>query len=119
MRSVFGGLATAIFASLLTSYEKFNLAIMVQTITPDSGTTLRVMSTAQVYLQQAGLSLQAAHQEAVALLYQMTALRAYVLAFEKVFVIGAVILFIGIIPALFLYHNAKTKEKKTEVVTME
>ena len=54
LRSVFGGLATAIFASLLSSYENSNLAIMVQTVTPDSGTTLRVMSTAQVYLQQAG-----------------------------------------------------------------
>ena len=119
LRSVFGGLATAIFASLLSSYEKFNLATLVQTVTPDSGTTLRVMSTAQVYFQQAGMSVQAAHQEAIALLYQMTALRAYVLAFDKVFIIGAIIIFIGVIPALFLYHNGKVKKKKTETIPME
>jgi EmrB/QacA subfamily drug resistance transporter len=114
LRSVFGGLATAIFASLLISYEKFNLAVMAQTVTPDSGTTLGVMSTIQVYLQKAGMSLEAAHQQAVYLLYQQTALRAYILAFEKVFIIGAIIIFIGIIPALFLYHNGKAKEKKPD-----
>jgi EmrB/QacA subfamily drug resistance transporter len=119
LRAVFGGLATAIFASLLSSYEKFNLAVLLQTVTPDSGSTLRVMSTAQVYLQQAGMSLQAARAESIALLYQMTAIRAFVLAFDKVFIIGAIILFIGVIPALFLYHNGKEKKKKTEIMGME
>ena len=119
LRSVFGGLATAIFASLLSSYEKINVAVLTQTVTPDSGSSLQVLSTAQVYLQKAGMSLQAAHQEAVALLYQMTALRGYILAFEKVFVIGAIIIFIGVIPALFLYHNGKTKQKKPEAMPME
>ena len=65
------------------------------------------------------MSLQAAHQEAVLLLYQLTALRATVLAFDKVFLVGAVIIFIGVIPALFLYHNAKVKKKKPEVMPME
>jgi EmrB/QacA subfamily drug resistance transporter len=119
LRAVFGGLATAIFASLLTSYEKFNLAVLLQTVTPDSGSTLKFMSTAQVYLQQAGMSLQSARAEATALLYQMTALHAFVLAFDKVFIIGAIILFIGVVPALFLYHNGKDKKKKTEMVPME
>jgi EmrB/QacA subfamily drug resistance transporter len=111
LRSVFGGLATAVFASLLSSYEKLNLGVLLQTVTPDSGITLRVMSAAQVYFQQAGMSLQAAQAEAVAVLYQMTALRAYILAFEKVFIIGAIILFLGVIPALFLHHNGKVKAK--------
>jgi len=112
MRSVFGGLATAIFASLLTSYEKSNLAVLSQTVTPDSGSSLQVLSMAQVYLQKLGMSLEAAHQEALTLFYQMTMLRAYVLAFEKVFIIGAIIIFIGIIPSLFLYKNGKAKKNK-------
>ncbi len=118
LRSVFGGLATAIFASLLSSFEKINSAVMVQTVTPDSGTALQVISTAQVYLQKAGMSLQAAHQQAILLLYQMTILRAYILSYEKVFIIGAIVLFIGIIPALFLYHNGKVKKDKS-IVPME
>jgi EmrB/QacA subfamily drug resistance transporter len=118
LRSVFAGLATAIFASLLTTYEKANVAALSQNVTPDSGWTLQMISSAQVMLQKAGMTLQAAHQTAVLLVYQQTVLRATILAFEKVFIIGAIILFIGIIPALFLYHNAKTK-KKTTAVTME
>jgi EmrB/QacA subfamily drug resistance transporter len=119
LRSVFGGLATAIFASLLTSFEKFNLGVLVQTATPDSGSTLKILSTAQVYLQQAGLSLQAAHQSALSLLYQMTYLKAAVLAFEKVFIIGAIILLVGVIPSLFLYHNGKSKDEERTNLPLE
>jgi EmrB/QacA subfamily drug resistance transporter len=119
LRSVFGGLATAIFASLLTSFQKINLAVLVQTATPDSGTTLQTLSMAQVYLQKAGMTLQTAHQTAVAMLYQRLALSAAVLAFEKVFIIGAIVLLVGIIPALFLYHTGKMKKKKTDIMPME
>jgi EmrB/QacA subfamily drug resistance transporter len=119
LRSVFGGLATAIFASLLSFYQKANVAVLTQTATPDSGSTLGVLSTAQVALQKAGMSLQAAHQAAIALLYQMTVLKGAVLAFERVFMIGAIILVIGILPALLLHHgNASGIVKKEDVVPM-
>jgi hypothetical protein len=36
-----------------------------------------------------------------------------------VFIIGAIILFIGIIPALFLTHSSKVKKKKPKAVMME
>ena len=58
--SVFASMGAAILASLLTSYEKTNLALMVQTATPDSGITLQILSIAQIALQKAGLSFQAA-----------------------------------------------------------
>ena len=71
---------------------------------------------AQVALQKAGMSLQAAHQGAIALLYQMTVLKAAVLAFDRVFMIGAIILAIGIVPALLLHGGTRPRES-TEVVT--
>ena len=107
MRSVFAGLGTAIFASLLSSFEKTNLAIMVQTLTPDSAHTLRLVSTIQVYLQQLGLTLDAARQLTTYFLYKLTALRAGVLAFEKAYVISAIIVTAAIIPALFLTGTIK------------
>lgn len=107
MRSVFAGLGTAIFASLLSSFEKTNLAIMVQTMTPDSAHTLQLVSTIQVYLQQLGMTLDAARQLTIYFLYQMTALRAAVLAFQKAYVISAVIVMAAIIPALFLTGTIK------------
>ena len=107
-RPVFAGLGTAVFASLLNSFQKSNLALMVQTATPDSGTTLRILSTFQVYLQQAGMTVEGARQTAVYYLYELTYLRAYVAAFDKVFFIGSMVIFFGVIPALFLYrHNKK------------
>ena len=116
LRSVFGGLATAIFASLLNYYQKTNVELLTQTATPDSGSTLGVLSMAQVALQKAGMTLQAAHQGAIALLYQMTILKAAVLAFDRVFMIGAIILAIGIVPALLLHGGTRPRES-TEVVT--
>jgi DHA2 family multidrug resistance protein len=110
LRSVFGGLSTAVFASLLSYYQKANVATLTQTATPDSGSTLGVLSMAQVALQKAGMSLQAAHQGAIALLYQATALKGAVLAFDKVFVIGAVILGLGVLPALLLHHGAQARK---------
>lgn len=119
LSSVFASMGAAIFASLLSSYAKTNLAVMTQTVTPDSGMTLRVLSTAQVSLQKAGMSAQAAHQSAVYLLYQKIAFSANVLSFDKVFIIGSALLFVAIIPALFLRGRAKTKETKNEAVMAE
>lgn len=120
LRSVFGGLSTAVFASLLSHFQKANVEILAQTATPDSGSTLGVLSMAQVALQKAGMSLQAAHQAAIALLYQVTVLKAAVLAFDRVFVIGAIILGIGIVPALFLHAGAKAREtEEVAIAPME
>ncbi|HHE41298.1 MAG TPA: DHA2 family efflux MFS transporter permease subunit [Dehalococcoidia bacterium] len=119
LRSVFGGLSTAIFASLLHHYQQTNLAVLAQTATPDSGDTLKVLSTAQVALQKMGMSLQEAHQGAIALLYQLTALKAAILAFDRVFAFGAVILGIGIVPALLLHSDSKAKEKIKDAAAIE
>ncbi len=109
MRSVFAGLGTAIFASLLSSFEKTNMAIMVQTLTPDSGLTLRLVSTIQVYLEKTGMTLEAARQLTTSVLYQLTSLRAAVLAFQKSYLISAIIVLAAIIPALFMTLGAKKK----------
>ena len=57
------------------------------------------------------MAADAAHELSVYYLYQMTAVRAYVAAFDSAFVIGAVVILAGIIPALFLYDNASKKAK--------
>jgi MFS family permease len=116
-RPVFAGLGIAVFASLLDSFQKSNLATMVQTATPDSGITLKMLSAFQVGLQQAGMTLEGARQTAIWYLYQLTFLRAYVASFDKVFFISAIVIFIGVIPALFLYNHAR--QKKTGRIPVE
>ena len=108
-RTVFASLGTAVFASLLDNFQKVNLGTLVQTTTPDSPVTMQVLSSVQVMAQQAGLSLEAARQAAIAMLYQYVTLRASVTAFEEVFVLGAIVVFVGILPALFLPHGSLSK----------
>jgi MFS family permease len=64
-RSVFASLGTAIFASLLTSFQQNNLASMVQTFGQNSVRTVQLLSAIQVALQKAGLAVDAAHELAV------------------------------------------------------
>ena len=101
-RTVFASLGIAVFATMLDTFQKTNLSMMVQTITPDSVIALHMLSQLQVYFMQAGLTLQAAQQAAVNLLYQYVNLRASVTAFQMDYVIGAAVILIGIIPAMFL-----------------
>ena len=105
-RTVFASLGTAVFVSLLDNFQKVNLAMLVQTVTPDSPGTMRVLSSMQVMAQQAGLSFEAARQAATSMLYQFVTLRASVMAFEKVFLLGAIVAFMGILPSLFLPHGS-------------
>ena len=51
---------------------------------------------------QNGMSANLAHQEAIVLLYQFVGLRASVTAFDRNYVIGAIVIIVSIIPALFL-----------------
>ena len=102
LRTIVASLGVAIFATLLDSFQKTNLAMMAQTVTPDSPIALRVISQIQGYLMQNGMSANLAHQEAIVLLYQFVGLRASVTAFDRNYVIGAIVIIVSIIPALFL-----------------
>lgn len=101
-RTVFASLGIAVFATMLDTFTRNNLAHMAQTVTPDSVTALRTISQIQVYLMQSGMSVDAAHRGALLLLYQYVNLRAAVTAFDMDYVIGAVIVLLGIIPAMLL-----------------
>lgn len=115
-RTLFASLGTAVFATMLDTFTKTNMAHMVQTVTPDSVMALRVLSQIQVYLMQMGLTLNLAKQEAIVLLYQFVHLRAAVTAFEMDYVIGAVIVLLGVIPAMFLpFGRIKKAEAAVDI----
>ncbi len=118
VRTVFASLGIAVFATMLDSFQKTNLSMMVQTITPDSVIALQMLSGLQVYLMQAGMSLQAAQQGAVNLLFQYINVRASVTAFQMDYVISAVVVLIGVIPALFLPFG-RVKKDGGQVVSFE
>jgi len=90
----------------------------VQTITPDSVIALQMLSQLQVYFMQAGMTLQAAQQAAVNLLFQYVNLRASVMAFEMDYVISALVVLAGVIPAMFLPFG-RIKKNNGPAITME
>ena len=101
-RTIFGSLGIASFATLLDTFQKQNAASIIQTINPDSSVALHWISYAQTLLMQMGLTLQVAHDEAITFLYEYVSLRADITAFEMNYVISAVIVLLGVIPAMFL-----------------
>jgi EmrB/QacA subfamily drug resistance transporter len=117
-RTIFASLGIAVFATLLDTFQKTNLSMMVQTITPDSVIALQVLSQMQVYFMQLGMTLEAARQAAVTTLFQYINLRASVTAFQMDYVIGALVVLAGIIPAIFLPFG-RVKKSGAPAMPME
>ena len=101
-RTVFASLGVAIFATMLDQFQKTNAAVISQTLTPDSVVAMQLMSSVQVMMMQAGQTLEAAKMMSASFLYQYVNLRATITAFAMDYVISAVVIIIGIIPAMFL-----------------
>jgi EmrB/QacA subfamily drug resistance transporter len=113
-RTVFASLGIAIFATMLSNFQKTNLAVISQTLTPGSTETMHFISMVQVILMQAGQTLEAARQTAVYLLYLLASARAAVFAFQTEYIISAIIISIGVIPAFFLPLR---RQKGTQAAT--
>ncbi|MDD5397933.1 MAG: DHA2 family efflux MFS transporter permease subunit [Dehalococcoidia bacterium] len=113
VQNVFMALAVALFATLLDNFQKTDLAIIVQSTTPDSPMMLNLLSQIQVKLMQAGQTAEASYYSAIALLYQYFNLQSSITAFQKDFVLTAILSFIGIVPACFLPHGPVKHEGGT------
>jgi EmrB/QacA subfamily drug resistance transporter len=116
-RTVFASLGIAVFATLLSNFQKTNLAVISQTLTPGSPETLHFVSMVQVMLMQAGQTLEAARQTAVYVLYLLTTARATVAAFQTEYIIAAIVISVSILPALFIPFR-RPKRSQT-VIPME
>jgi len=109
-RTVFASLGTAIFATLLDGFQKTNLATLTQLVSPDSIEAMTVLSAVQVAAMKMGVALEAARAYGIQLLYQTVQLRAAVMAFDRDFLISAIVSFAGIIPSFLLPHGAMKKD---------
>ena len=70
-RTIFGSLGIAFFATMLDTFQKQNVASIIQTVTPDSPMAMQWISYVQTLLMQMGYSLQIAHDEAITVLYRI------------------------------------------------
>jgi len=115
-RTVFASLGIAIFATMLSNFQKTNLGVISQTLTPNSTETIHFISMVQVTLMQAGQTLEVARQTAVNMLYLLANLRAAVAAFQAEYIIAAIVISVGVIPALFLPFR---RQKGTQAAALE
>jgi len=116
-KTVFVSLGVALFATMLDTFQKTNLSLMVQTVTPDSAVAMQVLSQIQIRLMQAGTTPDMAHNQAVVLLYEIVNQRALVTAFQMDYVISALVVLVGI-PAAFLLPSGRVEKSGTQAATV-
>jgi MFS family permease len=109
-RTIFGSLGIAAFATLLDTFQKVNLENIIQSLTPNSLMAMGFLSRVQALLMQSGLTSGASYNEAVIALYQYAYLRASVTAYDMNYVIGAIIVLLGVIPSLLLLPHGKIEK---------
>jgi hypothetical protein len=68
------------------------------------------LSRIQALLMQSGLTAEASYNEAVIALYQYVTLRASVTAYDMNYVIGAIVVLLGVIPSLLLLPHGKIEK---------
>ncbi|MGA2159914.1 MAG: DHA2 family efflux MFS transporter permease subunit [Dehalococcoidia bacterium] len=112
-KTIFTSLGVALFATLLDTFQKSNLAMMAQTVTPGSGIGLQVLSEIQILLMQSGITADMAHNQAVQLLYEIVNQRALITAFEMDYVLSALVVLVGI-PAAFLLPSGRIRKSDTQ-----
>lgn len=102
LRQLFPAFGTAAFATVLTVRQSFHSNSLSQTVTPDSLGAMQVMSQ----LERAAGDLPGingrTNEAAVQMLDQIVQREAYISAFNDVFLIASIIVFVALIPAVFL-----------------
>ena len=111
-RTIFGSLGIAAFATLLDTFQKVNLENIIQSLTPNSLMALGFLSRIQAILMQSGFNAQASYNEAVIALYQYVNLRASVTAYDMNYVIGAIVVLLGVIPHCSSCLMVKSKRQE-------
>lgn len=101
-REIFAAFGVAVFATFLQSRQSLHFSGMAQTVNLSSLPTLGQLSFLQQMLLQQGIPLTEAQRLATLLLQRLVQLRAAVAAFDDAFLLGAMVLVLGLVPALLL-----------------
>ena len=102
LRQLFPAFGTAAFATILTARQAFHSSSLSQTVTPDSLGAMQVMSQLERTAGDLPGINGRADEAAVQMLDQMVQQEAFISAFNDVFLIAAIIVFLALIPAVFL-----------------
>ena len=102
IRQVSSSFGVAIITTLLTQRQTFHQAAGASAVTPDSYQAVSAINLLQNMMLRAGLGLAQAKGGALALFNGMLMQQAFVQAVEDVFLLLAVVAFLGLIPVFML-----------------
>jgi DHA2 family multidrug resistance protein len=106
MRNLGGSIGIAIASTLLIQREQFHSHRLGEHLTATNLNLQQWLSTTAQNLQQRGLSLDSANQQSLQMLSENIRTEAYILAFNDVFLVLGIILFIAAGTSLFLKKPA-------------
>ena len=102
LRQLFPAFGTAAFATILTTRHAFHFSSMSQTVTPDSLGAVRALSQLEQSAGAAPGMNGRANEAAIQMLDQIVHREAFINAFNDVFLIASIMVFVALIPAVFL-----------------
>ncbi len=119
LRQIFGSFGTAIFATLIQMRMNFHLGMLAQTVTPDSLPVQNAIPRIQQALLHQGATLAQAKAGAIMALGQQMAMGAAVRAYDDAFLISALLMLLGIVPAVFLTSTGLQPDERKSPMSME
>lgn len=110
LRQVSGSFGVAVVSTLLSERQSFHLATEAAAITPNNLNAVAAITHLQNLLTQMGLQLSQAKGVALAVIYGMLAQQSFIMSMADVFLIMAVVAFLGLLPVL-LFNERKTRRE--------
>jgi EmrB/QacA subfamily drug resistance transporter len=102
MRQLFPAFGAAVFATMFQSRHLFHINTLAQTVTPDSLAVVQILSRLKQAAGQFGASGALTNQTAIGVLDGLVQSRAAVSAFNDMFLIGAILTLVVLVPGIFL-----------------
>ena len=102
LRNIVPAFSIAFMAFMLQIRSAFHFSTLAQTVSPDSLASVQVLSGLKDAAGQLGASDAATNQIAIQIFDGIVQQRALVNAFHDVFLIGTVLVLLGLLPAIFL-----------------
>src|SRR5579883_1249862 len=106
LQRIAGSFGTAIMATVLTTRQTFQFAMMAQTVTPFSPGVQITLARAQASMGLNHLTADVAHQLGLYMLYQSVAMSAAVRSFDDTFFFASIVCIPAILAA-FLVRNTR------------
>lgn len=115
VRQVSSSFGVAIVTTLLKERQTFHLTTSANSITNDNLIAMKTINTLQSLFAATSMQLAQAKSAALSLIYGLLTQQSFVKAMDDVFMILAIVAFMGLIPVLLIKEKKIKREKTLEI----